>query len=210
MAKRMFEKGKVFFLKKKWTKAMNGFQQCLESYPKYSQADYFLSQIYYNQGDYIKAQEHIDKAKANYSTMANLLIASQQKYMETLRERRRELQDLLGDVSPRESEPIKKSISEIDSRLNEPIPVMAEGSAEYFYFHGNILMKLKKFNNAHAQYIQALKLNPKHGSASNNLANLYYMVKKYEKALEYLNQAEANGVKINPKFKAAILKAIKK
>lgn len=36
------------------------------------------------------------------------------------------------------------------------------------------------------------------------------MGKQYQKALDYLNQAEANGAKINPEFKNAILKALEK
>ena len=208
-AKRMFEKGKVFFLKEKYAKAEAPLKQCLEFFPRYSQADYFLAQVYYKKKDYLKALEHMEKAKANYSFMGNLLVASQQKYFDTLRTRRKELQDMLPDItSVSEVEEVKKSIAEIDGRLTEPLPVVSEGSADYCYFHGNIFMKLKKFNNAHAQYLEALRLDPTHGNASNNLANLYYMVKKYQKALDYLNQAEANGAEINPKFKEAILKGL--
>jgi tetratricopeptide (TPR) repeat protein len=94
--------------------------------------------------------------------------------------------------------------------MNEPMPQLGEMSADYYYFNGNIFMKLKKYNEAHANYIEALKQNPLHGNASNNLASLYYMIKKYQQALDYLNQAEANGVKINPEFKKAILKALGK
>lgn len=208
-AKRMFEKGKVFFLKEKYEKAEKPLKQCLEFFPRYSQADYFLAQIYYKKQDLLKALEHMEKAKANYSFMGNLLVASQHKYFDFLRIRRKEIQDMLADLTDTdEIEKAKKSIAEIDGRLTEPLPVISEGSADYFYFHGNIFMKLKKFNNAHAQYLEALRLDPTHANASNNLANLYYMVKNYQKALDYLNQAETNGAQINPKFKEAILKGL--
>jgi tetratricopeptide (TPR) repeat protein len=208
-AKRMFEKGKVFFIKEKYAKAETPLKQCLEVFPRYSQADYFLAQIYYKQQNLIKALEHMEKAKANYSFMGNLLVASQHKYFDVLRTRRKEIQDMLADLTDKdEIEKAKKSIAEIDGRLTEPLPVISEGSAEYCYFHGNIFMKLKKFNNAHAQYLEALRLDPTHANASNNLANLYYMVKNYQKALDYLNRAEANGAEINPKFKEAILKGL--
>ncbi len=211
LAKRMFEKGKVYFLKGKYKKAEKSLEECLDGFPRYSQADYLLSQIFYEEGDFSKALEHIEKAKANYGFMADLLVATQQKYLDDLRIRKQALQSNLADLTNQGNiDEVKRSIREIDARLNEPIPVTPKKSADYCYFHGNIFMKLKKYNNAHAQYVEALKINPKHGKASNNLASLYYMIKKYQKALDYLTQAEANGAKINQEFKKAILNALKK
>jgi len=80
--------------------------------------------------------------------------------------------------------------------------------AEYFYIHGNILFKLKRNQEAHDQYIEAIKIDPQHGKAYNNLANLCYMVKKYKKSLHYLNLAEENGVQINSQLKRASIKAL--
>ncbi len=211
LAKRMFEKGQDCFLKEKYDKAEEALLQCLENFPNYSQADYFLSQIYYQKGDFGKALEHIEKAKANYKFMADLLVASQQKYLDELRIEKQELQSALPSITNKEEiERTRKKIDVINSRLTEPMPLVSEMSADYYYFNGNIFMKMKKFNDAHANYIEALKLNPLHGNASNNLASLYFMIKKYQQALDYLNQAEANGVKINPEFKKAILNALGK
>lgn len=210
-AKRMFEKGKVFFLKKNFKKAEPALLKCVESFPQYSQADYFLAQIYYNNQDYVNALKHMESAKANYGFMANLLVAAQNKYLIELREQRRELQNSLPDLKNKDDvERAKKDIAELDTRLSEPVPVLPQKSADYYYFHGNIFMKLKKFNEAHAQYIEALQIEPTHGNASNNLASLYYMIRKFDKALFYLNQAEANGAEINPDFKKALLETMQK
>lgn len=209
LAKRMFEKGQELFLKEKYDKAAEALHECLTNFPNYSQADYFLSQIYYQKGDFDKALDHINKARANYKFMANLLVASQQKYLDELRIEKQELQSILPSITNKEEiERTRKKIDVINSRLTEPLPLVSEMSADYYYFTGNIFMKLKKYNEAHANYIEALKLNPLHGNASNNLASLYFMIKKYQKALDYLTQAENNGVKINPEFKKAILKAL--
>lgn len=199
LSKRMFEKGKVYFLKGKYKKSEKALKDCLKGFPQYSQADYFLAQIYYKSGDLGKAVQHIESAKKYYGVMADLLTMAHQKVINRLIARRQEL----NTEDPRSPE-----INRINDRLNEPIPVLPERSAEYYYVHGNIMMKLKKFNEAFSQYSEALKINPQHGNASNNLANLYYMAKKYQKALYYLEQAEANGAKINPKFKAAVQKAL--
>ena len=55
-----------------------------------------------------------------------------------------------------------------------------------------------------------MEVDPKHGNSCNNIANLYYMGKQYDKAQEYLDKAEANGAKINPAFKQALAKALNK
>jgi tetratricopeptide (TPR) repeat protein len=143
--------------------------------------------------------------------MADILVASQQKYLDALRIEKQELQNILPTITNKEEiEKTKTKIEIINSRMTEPLPLVAEMSADYYYFTGNIFMKMKKYNDAHANYLEALKLNPLHGNASNNLASLYFMIKKYQQALDYLTQAEANGVKINPEFKKAILKALGK
>lgn len=209
-AKRMFEKGKVFFLKKKFKKAEPALLNCVEFFPRYSQADYFLAQIYYDKQEYTTALKHMERAKKNYSFMGNLLVASQHKYLDQVRTELQERKRVLPEITTlSERERAKKDIADLETRLSDPMPVLPNESASYYYLHGNIFMKLKKFNEAHAQYIEALRIDPTHGGAGNNLASLYYMIKKYDKALNYLNQAEANGAAINPDFKKALLKALK-
>jgi hypothetical protein len=56
--------------------------------------------------------------------------------------------------------------------------------------------------------MKAVEINPQHGSAFNNIANLFYMGKKYQQALYYLSKAEACGIKVNPKFREAIQRAL--
>ena len=105
---------------------------------------------------------------------------------------------------------IEGEIATINSRLTKPIPTEEETPASYFYLHGNIFFKLRKFEEAYAQYQEAIRINPKFGDAYNNLANLYYMSKQYQKALECLNQAETSGAEVNPALKKAVLKALGK
>jgi tetratricopeptide (TPR) repeat protein len=211
LAKRMFEKGQVFFLNGKYQKSEKALKECLKGFPEYSQAYYYLAQIYYKKEDFPKALENIEHAKATYEVMSDLLISAQQRFLNELRRQKTLLQENLIDLTdPDDIDEVKTSLANINARLNEPLPVLPKKSANYFYYHGNIFMKLRKYNEAHAQYLEALKIDPKHGKASNNLANIYFMVKKYDKALYYLTQAEANGAEINPRFKEAIQKAMQK
>ena len=98
----------------------------------------------------------------------------------------------------------------INDRLKTPIATVSEMPADYYYVHGNILFKLKKYNESFKQYMETVRANPNHGNAYNNLANLNFMAKRYEKASYYFEKAESCGAKVNPKFKKAILKAMEK
>jgi tetratricopeptide (TPR) repeat protein len=69
---------------------------------------------------------------------------------------------------------------------------------------------LKKYSEALNRYLETVKTDPTHGSAYNNLANLYYMARKYQQALFYLQKAESCGAKINPRFKQTLYKAMRK
>jgi stress-induced-phosphoprotein 1 len=91
-----------------------------------------------------------------------------------------------------------------------PISSEEEIPADYCYINGNIYFKMKKFQEAHDQYQEAITIDPSHGDSYNNLAALYFQVKQYQKALNYLNQAEENGAKVNPEFKKVVLKALEK
>jgi tetratricopeptide (TPR) repeat protein len=156
--------------------------------------------------------------------MVDLYEYAYQQYIFQLREQEdtvdsqiSKLREKLAAVSPQEKSMIEVQIDSqettknvIRSKLTEPLPPSESIPAGYFYFHGNAFFKLKKYPEAYAQYIKAIKIDPNHGNAYNNLANLYYMTKQHQKALDCLNKAEANGVKINPELKKAILKTLGK
>ena len=116
----------------------------------------------------------------------------------------------MNTQTEREMENVKREIERIDKRLNRTSFLKEELPADYFYIHGNIYFKMKKFQEAHDQYQETIGINPKHGRAYNNLAALYFQVKQYRKALEYISQAEANGATVNPDLRSAVLKALGK
>lgn len=225
MSTQYFEKGKSLFKKEKFKKAEKAFQECIKIFPQHNEAHFLLSHIYYKNKDLNNALHHIEKAKEYFKFTIKMHALGYQEYLKRLQDERFSLQEEMFKYQaalPNATTPerksiiqsaisqIKQRISRVDSKLSNPIPPVSKMPADYFYYHGNIFFKLKKFQQSHNQYFEALKIDPKHGNSYNNLANLYYMGKKYQKAFEYLKQAEINGVKINPKFKEAILKAIKK
>lgn len=225
MADAKFQKGKGLFVKEKYEKAEMELRACLEIMPEHADALFFLSQIDYKKGDFEQALADIEKAKSNYEFIGRLYTFTHQERLEALRDEKfklendvMNLQTALSRITSQEErqkvrmsiDRVKNDISAINLRLNEPIPPVLKTPAEYYYFHGNIFFKLKKFEEAHDQYLEAIKIEPKHASAYNNLINLYYMTKNYEQALKFIDQAEASGVKFNPELKKAVLKALGK
>jgi len=221
-----FLKGKEAFVKGDLQKAEKELDKCLERMPQHAEAHFFLSQVFYKRGNLEKALEEMEKAESNYSAIEKIIARQDQERILTLQERRDTLRQSLPALKERLSKlpfeskdrrelesrvsNIEKELSDIDNRLSNPLPVIDKTPAEYFYFHGNIFFKMKKLPDAEAQYLGAILTDPKHANAYNNLATLYYLDRQYEKALKYLNQAEANGAQVNPELKSAVLKALGK
>ncbi len=103
----------------------------------------------------------------------------------------------------------EQTVTRINDRLREPIAKGTGIPGGYYYVHGNIYFKLKKYRDAMNEYLAAVKAEPTHGMAYNNIANLYFMARQYNKALYYVQKAEKHGAKVHPDFKKAILKSLK-
>ncbi len=227
IANSIFEKGKSHFFKGNYKKAEKELKKCLEKMPEHPDAYFFLSRLSYRRGDFVNSLGYIEKAKENYIYIIKLKINREQLYMIRLQDRKREIQETLENLKERLSRTTDRReqsqvqaeigrlnglLSDIESRLSRPLPTVQkeeEIPADYYYFHGNIFFKVKRYREASDQYQKAIKLDPQHGNAYNNLASLYYMAGEYLKALDYLNLAETKGVKINPELKKAVLKALK-
>ncbi len=228
-----YEKGKMYFAREDYKKAKKEFEKILEKLPEHADAHFFLSQVLYKEGNLDGALNHMEKAKANYEYSAKMKIKMAQVSKQKLEEKKQAFEDTIVNLEerivnlPQTSEAgeegedrkkrlqtkideIKVQIKNIETQLNMPISSEEEIPADYCYINGNIYFKMKKFQEAHDQYQEAITIDPSHGDSYNNLAALYFQVKQYQKALNYLNQAEENGAKINPEFKKAVLKALEK
>ena len=178
--------------------------------------------------DYIKALVHIELAKVNYKFISEFMVNSQIQYVNSLREQKRKLEWDIKDMeqiirekrfkgtTPEQqysqlSETkgkvahAQQTLSEIDQRLHTPIPKVPETREEFCYIHGNILFKLKRYQDAYSQYSEVVRINPDHGKAHNNLANLNFMGRRYKEALSHVKRAEECGIKVDPEFKDSIL-----
>ncbi len=225
MANKIFLKGKGYFLKENYKKSEKELKKCIETMPEHVEAHFYLSQVLYKKEDFQKALEHIEKAKTNYKLMADLFDYAHQERIFQLREQVDIIDSNISILQGKRSETtnpdelmsLNQQITSLDqqigivrSKLTDFVPPSKSIPSDYFYFHGNILFRLNKHQEAFREYLEAIKINTQHGNAYNNLANLYHMGKEYQKALGCPNQAEANGAEINPELKKAILKALGK
>jgi pentatricopeptide repeat protein len=194
-ADKRFEKGKKEFGKGNIDKAEKEFNESLNIMPQHADSYFMLAQIAYKKGDLELARSRIEKAEENHQFIVKMKMNMEQVRILKMQEARD-----AGTYDERGSQ-------SLDQRLNRPVATVGEIPADYLYVHGNILFKLREFQQAHDLYVQAITIEPKHKDAYNNLINIYLMSKQYQKGLEYLKMADENGVKVNEKLKKAFLKA---
>jgi tetratricopeptide (TPR) repeat protein len=213
-AKKQHYAGQQLYLKGKYKKAEKAFHKCLELFPRFSSAYYYLAKIHYQRGEYKEARTNIELAKTHYAFMNQLNVSAQMEYLNTLR---RQKDQLMADLTNSELRltgnqraEMEKNVRKIESILNKPIASVEKIPADYHYVQGNIFFKTKQLKNAHDQYVKAIDTDNTHQNAYNNLISLYLMIKRYQNALDYIKKAEANKVEINPKLKKAVMKAAKK
>ena len=216
------QEGKALFLKAKYDRAEKKLQECLTVFPKNPDAHYLLAQIALNRGDVDAALSSIENAEASFIETRKFYSFYHQEMMVELRDQKAKIEDnirirenSLGELKRSASDANREAalqiegqiqqerieVGRIDQKLREPIPENPPIPAAYHYIHGNILYKSQQFQEASEQYLETIRLDPHHEFAYNNLAGLYYGSGQFQKALDYLLQAEANGVKVNAAFK---------
>ena len=221
LANDQFKKCSKYLLKENYAKAEKGLRKCLEIMPQHVNSHFYLSQLLYRKGELEAALSHIEQAKTYYQSAARMIVSIQKLNSHRIREQRKVLRELIDSYQGYEANdgacaitPILHEARDkmIDLDGKEPsarqLALLEQVPAEYFYIHGNILFKLGRYREAGAQYLEAVRINPRHGKAYNNLANLYYMAKKYKQALYYLNLAEQKGIPINHGLKQAVVRAV--
>lgn len=225
-ANKTFEtKCKKHLLKGNLLKAEKGLLKCQDIMPGHVGSLFYLSYVCYKKKEYNRALEYIIRAKDGYKDIAREIADFRKRSAHKLKERQKVLREALDSyqgfesidgacaVSPIVSE-MRGEVARLEgssasrgsgaSRGEDPVP------AEYFYVHGNILFRLKRFAGARDQYLETVNRDPRHRNAYNNLVNLYFVTRKLKKSLYYLDMAEKNGVPVNPRLKQAVLNASEK
>jgi tetratricopeptide (TPR) repeat protein len=213
LANKYFKKGESKFHKKDYTRAEKDLEKSIDIFPMHADAQYYLSLIHYKKNDYPGALEYIEKARTNVSRLRELKAHLIKERELKIKEYRKDLLDgmyvgYFGDNNPC-MVPFGEHVSrlkatQLEAMMDIPGESAVEAPANYFFVHGNIFFKLKRYKEAVNQYVEVIKRNPDHGGAYNNLATLFYMGGKKDMALFCVGRAEACGFKVDPRFKKVL------
>jgi len=218
------DKARSAFDKGNWTASERELDRCLKAVPDHHEAHYFKAQIRYKDGDFVKAEDHMTAAENGYVHFSAVLEEAKVSQMMKDVDKEQALADLIPALEkaldqsvckpPTYMAAITDAKNKLDETKNEKSDALRKGKAavpaEYLYFHGNCLYRLKRFDEAESRYRDALAADPAHANATNNLLSLLYGQKRYADALAVLEQADLLKVQVQEALKKAVLDAAKK
>jgi Tfp pilus assembly protein PilF len=186
--------------------------------PEMPDAHILLAKVAYLEKDWPKALEEVVAAESGFEKTGALRERMQDDRIASLRKRVRERDDSIAALRAQMSrtpasgqQAIQMQISRVETEkadleriIQEPAGVVARVPAEYYFIHGNALLRLKRLDEAVAQYGLALERRPAYAEAANNLASIYYSARQYATAKAAVEKAEAAGAVLNPELKKAI------
>jgi len=221
MSNGIYLKGKELFVKEKYAKAEKELLKSLQELPEHVEANYLMSRIMFMKKEYPQALEYIQNAKKHNKFMTDLLVYSQDQYFALLREQQKQNEETLSGLRAQlqtaapggrqkiqsQIRSVKSTQDEIQTRLSRPIAYAEKIPAEHSNFCGVILIQLKRYQEAHDEFTQAIESDPEYVTAYNNLINLYIMAKQYQKGTELIQRARDRKIAIDPALEERIRKA---
>ncbi|MDH4198638.1 MAG: MBL fold metallo-hydrolase, partial [Candidatus Aminicenantes bacterium] len=160
----------------------------------------------------------MEQALANFEVMRALSTLADEQKLKQVDSIRKTLEVMWDSTnSCRDSRAIEFGVNRLDveefsveraARKREEM--YQRMKAHYTYFQGNILFQLSRIPEASRCYEEAVKLNPLHADAHNNLIAIAYLGRQYEKAQALLEKAEEQGLdeNLNLELKERLFKAL--
>lgn len=220
-----FFKAEEFFLKQDLVNARSELALCLDVMPEHSEAHYLMAQINLRQGFFNRALNHINKAETYYDFASKIRAEQQNKLLLELQRMRDEQDEILTELKrdmARISEPSSRRTLEarilqaqkiranIEDRLLSPLSLPTAGLTEYHFLHGEILVALKRYPEAEAQYRITIETAPTSPDAYDRLARILLAAGQAYRALDVIDAAEEMGVVLDEKLRQDVLKALAK
>lgn len=216
-----YNRGMDYWQDGKADKARQEARACLDLYPSFADAHLLLARLDYVGGKIESALQEIDAACAGFSRFEAFYLQRYQENLNQLRDRRLRQEEYVhglnetlarSGMTPSEKARIEaqvqmetQELNNLDLKLREPAPAVQDLPAEYRFVRGNILFKLRRLGEARDAYQAAIRTDPRHGHAYNNLINLLYVSGDNGGARQVIALAEKNGVAVNEKLKQAVL-----
>jgi tetratricopeptide (TPR) repeat protein len=169
-----------------------------------------MAMAHYNLGQCRMLQRRYEEAARAYigarEAFMSVGLLSQRERSERERLRRDEINEL-RDVLRGETGPSPK-VTAMQERLrvlegaqNRDLAGDRSVPAEVYLALGSSYFRQQKLEDAEREYSEAVRVNPKLGAAYNNLAVIYLMTGRLDRAEESMKQAERNDFKVHPQFK---------
>ena len=224
-ARMRYDKAQQAFAERELDKAAKELDACLERMPDFSDAHFLLAKIDYLEKRYPESLGNIERAESTFEASNALYLEVQGDVMRELDQMRdqedvrlADLRDSLSRATAIDERAVlesriretERNRDELQRQIYEPAQTATGMPADYPFFHGNILLRLNRLDDAAAQYRGALKIKPDHADASNNLASLYLSAGHPKVAMDTLDQAEANGASVNAELKRAVTEALQR
>jgi glyoxylase-like metal-dependent hydrolase (beta-lactamase superfamily II)/Flp pilus assembly protein TadD len=208
-----FARGVGDFERNETEKALAALEESVRTLPRHAFARYYIANILYIRKDYAGALAQMEASLADYDAMVGLFEQADRMKLDNMDGLLHSLQGVADESgSCRDRRSVEffgsqvvdkgKAVQDAAKRRRQAQERM---KAHYAYFCGNILFQLKRLADAAARYEDALRIDPGHANAYNNLAAIYFLAKLYPNAVQVLDRAEANGVEdqLNLKLKEA-------
>jgi predicted Zn-dependent protease len=219
------EKAQSYLEKDKPDACLKELDAVLAIVRDHHEALHLRSVLAYKKGDFAAALEDIAAAKDGYIRMREVYLLFQAEKAKRLQEDGTAVGGAGGSETDSSALHLARGqnrcqIGEYlittkytDDRDNTRGEALGSGEAvkpvpaEYDFFQGNCLFKLGRTAEAEARYRAALRTEPAHAGAANNLANLLYAAGRPAEARTVISDAEAKGAAVNPGLKKAVEKA---
>lgn len=212
-----YVKGLAAFRAGQYEKAEAAFRGCLGKFDGHAYAYYYLANIQYIRKDFAASLASLDLALSRLEAMTALSTRFEERKTRGREALRMTLEAMAdGDLSCRDSRTIEWEQDALDdeefaseraeSRRSEMFGRM---KAHYIYFRGNVLFQLQRIPEAFRCYEEAVRLDPRHADAANNLIAVLCAAREYAAALAVLEKAEAAGLEeaLDPGLKERLFSA---
>ncbi|MCU0275351.1 MAG: tetratricopeptide repeat protein [Acidobacteria bacterium] len=210
-------KGLELVAARDWAGAAREFDRCLAILPEHPQACYGKAVISNQAGDITPALSWIERAEQGRLAMKQAWENQKTNWLAVSKEDAGRLNEIIAQniggsstsisCMARESSSQSKRTGMPSKSVLQEGPSPFDGPAEFHAFHGNLLFKLRRIDEAEAKYLEALAVEPAHERCLNNLINIYFVSRRLGQAREWLEKARQLKAKINPKLEQAVLEA---
>ena len=205
---------------KDWEGAARQFNRCLEAVHESPDACFGMAYIGSQTGDIAKALTWMEQAEKASLYLQQVWEIQKMSLFKMSQEERIHLlqlaEDLLNNGMSIYSCKANRFSTESEQATQKAREISAKGNtddspfaipAEFYSLHGNLLFKLKRLDEAEAQYLKALAVAPGHERCLNNLINIYFVTGRIEQARSWLGKADQQKVKVNPGLEKAVRQA---